>query len=195
MFTQLMEANIAPTRLSTSSLDSAMAGVQLDANGKVEWPTHFWSLLNVFGGLLSNSDLDDEEVDVFAEHAVSVLTFHQSKGLEFGHLYVAGTGRDPSPNSVLVTKLFSGETPQYMIANGQPVTNDQSVLRLATADREREVYVAMTRAKEHLTFLHDPNHSHPLMSLNPGILQLFDGFQENPHPQFPNVNVREWTNA
>ncbi len=159
------------------------------------WPDQFWTFLNVFGGLLANSDLDDEEVDVFADHAVSVLTFHQSKGLEFDHLYVAGTGRAPSPNSVLITQLFSGQTPPYIVANGQPLTTDQTVMRLAEADREREVYVAMTRAKTHLTFLHDPNHSHALMSLNPGILQLFSAFPENQHPLSPNIAVREWSHA
>lgn len=195
MFTQLMEANIAPTRLSTRSLDNAMTGVGLDANGKIVWPDQYWNFLNVFGGLLSNSDLDDEEVDVFRDHAISVLTFHQSKGLEFDHLYVAGTGRAPSPNSVLITHLFSGQTPQYSVANGQPLTTDQTVIRLAEADREREVYVAMTRAKTHLTFLHDPNHLRHEMRRNPGILQLFDAFPEIRHPQSPNVTVREWSHA
>jgi DNA helicase-2/ATP-dependent DNA helicase PcrA len=96
---------------------------------------------------------------------------------------------------VLVTKLFSGETPSYRVVNDQPETADVTVLRLAEADREREVYVAMTRAKTHLTFLHDPNHSHPLMASHPAIMQSFDSVAPRPLPGHPGVSLKEWPHA
>ena len=76
--------------------------------GKVAWPAEVWSFLNVFGTLVRETDLDDVEVDAFAEHAVALLTFHQAKGLEFDHVYVGLTGREPTPSAVLRTMLFSG---------------------------------------------------------------------------------------
>lgn len=194
-FTHILEANIAPTRMTTASLDNPMTGIHRNGAGKVEWPDQYWSFLGICGGLLENSDLDDEEVDAFADHALSVLTFHQAKGLEFDHVYVAAMGRAVSAHNVLVTKLFSGETPSYRVVNDQPDTSDITVLRLAEADREREVYVAMTRAKTHLTFLYDPNHSHPLMASHPAITQSFDSVAPRPLPGHPGVSVKEWAHA
>ena len=46
---------------------------------------------------------------------------------------------------------------------------------VSLADREREVYVAITRAKGHLTILEDPHDTRPLTTLNPGLGTLFDG--------------------
>ena len=75
----------------------------LDAPLKVEqqgskyvWEARYWSFLNVFGSYLDNANLDDPEVEAFEEDAVLLLTFHQAKGLEFDHVYVAGTGRSNS---------------------------------------------------------------------------------------------------
>ena len=111
-----------------------------------------WQFLTVLGPLVTGYDFDDEEVDAFAEHAVAIMTFHQAKGLEFDHVYVGLTGRDANPHAVLRTMLFSGNTPDYRLGNnGQLVTNDSEVARLAAADRDREVYVATTRARDRLT--------------------------------------------
>lgn len=194
-FTHILEANIAPTRSTTASLDNPMTGICRNAAGKVKWPDQYWTFLGICGGLLENSDLDDEEVDAFADHALSVLTFHQAKGLEFDHVYVAAMGRAVSVHNVLVTKVFSGDTPRYHIVNDQPHTTDSTVLRLAEADREREVYVAMTRAKTHLTFLHDPHHSHPLMASHPTLMQLFDPIVPRPLPGHTDISVKGWTHA
>src|SRR5262249_7246407 len=149
-----MEANIAPTRLTRDSLDQPLEA-KLE-EGKRVWPNRFWSLLNVFGAYLGNAPLDDPEVESFEEDAVLMLTFHQAKGLEFDHVYVAGTGREPDLGPTLRTKLFSGEVPKYRV-DGTLTTQDKTITKLALADRDREVYVAMTRAKKELTILHDPN--------------------------------------
>lgn len=172
LFTSLLEANIAPSRRTMKPLDRPLS-VTLDEAGKIVWPEQYWSFLNIFGGLLGNTDLDDDEVDAFADGAVAMLTFHQAKGLEFNHTYVAGTGREPAPHSVLRTSVFSGAARSFDVVNSQPLTKDKGVLALAMADLERELYVALTRAKKTLTILHDPDDSRPNMGLNAVLASLF----------------------
>jgi hypothetical protein len=173
LFTQLLEANVAPTRRSRASLDRPLAPTR-DTAGKIVWPEEMWTFLTVFGTLVQESDLDDIEDDAFAEHAVALLTFHQAKGLEFDHVYVGLTGRDPVPHAVLQTMLFSGQPVPYRIdPDGQPQCADPTVAQLALADRERELYVAMTRAKQRLTILHDPADTRPMTALNPALATLF----------------------
>lgn len=86
-----------------------------------------------------------------------MMTFHASKGLEFKHVYVARTGRSIPLAGPLRAKIFSGEKIEFDVINGHPQIKDKthsSVIRsLAKADRDREVYVAMTRAEEELTFI------------------------------------------
>jgi DNA helicase-2/ATP-dependent DNA helicase PcrA len=143
--------------------------------GKIVWPDEMWSFLGLFGALISETDLDDIEDDAFADHAIALLTFHQAKGLEFDHVYVGLTGRQPAPHSVLQTMLFSGERVRYRIdGDGQPQSRDRSVAQLALADRERELYVALTRAKQQLTVIYDPTDQRPMCGLNPGLKDLFD---------------------
>lgn len=175
LFTQLLEANIAPTRRTRTPLDQPLMPYRNDA-GKIVWPDEMWSFLSLFGALIVETDLDDIEDDAFAEHAVALLTFHQAKGLEFDHVYVGVTGRQPAPHSVLQTMLFSGEQVRYRIdADGQPKTSNRTVAQLALADRERELYVALTRAKQRLTIIYDPTDQRPMCSLNPALKDLFDG--------------------
>ena len=189
LFTHLLESSIAPTRLTRASMDQPL-GPSRDAEGKIVWPEQVWSFLSVLGPLVTTYDLDDEEVDAFAEHAVPIMTFHQAKGLEFDHVYVGLTGRDANPHSVLRTMLFSGRAPDYGLGgNGQLVTSDPEVARLAAADRDREVYVATTRARNSLTILHDPDDSHPLAALNPGLDALFG---DRPARTAGLDGVREW---
>ncbi|ORA16383.1 hypothetical protein BST16_06670 [Mycobacterium asiaticum DSM 44297] len=191
LFTQLLEANIAPTRRSRFSLDQPLAPTRNTA-GKIIWPDEMWSFLNVFGTIVEETALDDIEDDAFAEHAVMLLTFHQAKGLEFDHVYVGLTGRDPTPHTVLQTMLFSGQSVQYRVdADGQPVCTDRTVNELSLADRERELYVAMTRAKERLTFLHDPSDTRPMTALNPALASLFDTAPRR--TLRGDINERRWT--
>lgn len=190
LFTELLEANVAPTRRSMQPLDAPLEVTLVKK--KYVWPDRYWTLLNVFGAYLSNASLDDPEVETFEDDAVLMITFHQGKGLEFDHVYVAGTGRPPDIAPALRTKLFSGDRPKYKIDGGQLSTKDKSVLELAAADREREVYVAMSRAKRHLTVLHDPENAFGYMPLNPAIEQLFEGIKGKSHPVVKGVTVREW---
>jgi DNA helicase-2/ATP-dependent DNA helicase PcrA len=136
-------------------------------------------------------------VDELAEHAIALLTFHQAKGLEFDRVYVGLTGRDLAPQPVLRTKLFSGEAVPYDIdeGSGQPVTTDPDTLRLSAADREREVYVALTRAKSHLTVLHDPTDERPMTALNPGLERVFARVAEADVSGWPTLSVRSFSNA
>lgn len=178
LFTSLLEASIAPTRMTKQSLDSPLE-LTVNSEGKYVWPDRFWSLLNTMGSLLDSTNLDDPEMESFSDGAVQLLTFHQSKGLEFDHVYVALTGRDVQVNNVLQTMVFSGKTPKYEItADGTPITNVQEVIQLATADREREIYVALTRAKKRLTILSVPDDSTALGRLNPGLQSLFSGVSD-----------------
>ena len=173
LFTQLLDANVAATRLTTRSLEKPLRPTLQD--GKVVWPDEFWQLLSTFGQLVAAGGQDDVEVEAFAESAVAMLTFHQAKGLEFDHVYVAMTGKEPDPSSALATELFSGNSPAFTVIDKQPVSRDAQVTQLAEADREREVYVAITRPKQTLTVLHSPTDGRWAMGLNPGLAALFAG--------------------
>ncbi len=118
-----------------------------------------------------------------------MLTFHQAKGLEFDHVYVGCTGRKVTPQNVLRTMVFSGQPASYTVVAGQVETEDKKIQRLAQADREREVYVAMTRAKRRLTILYDPIDDRDMMSLNPAIAAITDGSPASPHPLDSSIQV------
>jgi DNA helicase-2/ATP-dependent DNA helicase PcrA len=193
LFTELLESHTAPTRRSMDPLDHPLEVVR--AGGKYVWPARYWNFLNVFGSYLDNASIDDPEVEAFEEDAVLLLTFHQSKGLEFDHVYVAGTGRPVDVSPALRTKQFSGEAVNYAVdlTTGGVTCKDAEVNRLALADREREVYVALTRAKKHLTVLFDPSHEREFLTLNPEIENLFEGAAVTAHPRFTDVEVLEYT--
>jgi len=191
LFTQLVEANIAPTRLTLNSLDQPLE-VTIQG-GKYVWPNRFWDFLWHFGALLRSARMDDIEVDSFEDHAVLLITFHQAKGLEFDHVYVAGMGRPPDVSPALRTRLFSGQQVSYRISNGSARTRNRTVLRLSEADREREVYVAMTRARHSLTVLHDASCAYNYMNENPAANHLFQGRSASTHPDMSSVTVKEWT--
>lgn len=195
LFTQLLESNIAPTRLSHESLDQPLEVVL--KNGRFEWPTRFWSLLNSFGGYLENNRLDDLEVESFEEDATLMITFHQAKGLEFDHIYVAGTCREPDLGPALRTRLFSGDAIKYKFDPLPLITSDKKTQVLALGDREREVYVGLTRGRKQLTILHDPSlaQSNSTMALNPAIATIFATAKPRQHPQNKQIQVREYMHA
>jgi DNA helicase-2/ATP-dependent DNA helicase PcrA len=193
LFTTILEAHTAPTRRSMNPLDAPL-DVTRNAAGKYVWSSRYWNFLHVCGSYLHNATLDDEEVEAFEEHAVLLLTFHQAKGLEFDHVYVAGTGRAPDFSPALRTMLFSGRSPAYNVdATGAVNCNDPQVLRLAEADRDREVYVALTRPKSCLTLLHDPENEWAYLALNPALNALFKGKTGKPYPGNPKVKVLEYS--
>jgi superfamily I DNA/RNA helicase len=187
LFTGLLESSVAATRRTAASLDRPLVPLR-DPSGKIQWGDQYWNFLGVFGSLIATSRLDDPDVESFQDGSVSLLTFHQAKGLEFDNIYVSMTGRAVQPASVLLTMLFSGEPRQYDVATGQPTTTDPDVLRLAAADREREVYVAITRGRSRLTVLHDPASTGFAMDINPAIEQLFSAASAVALPQ--GVSVR-----
>jgi DNA helicase-2/ATP-dependent DNA helicase PcrA len=192
LFTALLEANTAPTRLTMKPLDAPFE-VTRNAHGKYVWHGRYWDFLNICGSYLQNATLDDEDVEAFAEHAVLLLTFHQAKGLEFDHVYVAGTGRAPDFSPALRTMLFSGRSPVYSVdATGAVNCKDPEILRLSEADRDREVYVALTRAKSCLTLLHDPENEWAYLALNPALSAIFRGKRANSYPGNPKVKVLEY---
>lgn len=190
LFTQLLEANIAPTRLSMQSLDQPLQVTK--KAGKYEWPERFWNFLNYFGAYLSNNSIDDPDVEAFEEDAVLMITFHQAKGLEFDHVYVAGTGRQPDIAPALRTRLFSGQAIQFSVSGSELRTKDSQTIDLSMADREREVYVAITRAKKSLTILDDRANKTPFMALNPAIDRILSQGKKSKHPAAASVSVLEF---
>jgi DNA helicase-2/ATP-dependent DNA helicase PcrA len=193
LFTQLLEANIAPTRLTMQTLDASFEPSLV--NNKIAWPDRYWKLLDVFGSYLFDTHLDDVEIDSFEEDAVPLITFHQTKGLEFDHVYVAAMGREPDVTSALRTQVFSGNAVAYQVQDGHPVTADAHTLQLGEADRDRENYVALTRAKARLTILVDPTDGRMFMGGSAAVLDIFNGVPGTPHPNVAAVTVKDWSNA
>jgi ATP-dependent helicase/nuclease subunit A len=98
------------------------------------------------------SGLDDDE------DAVRVLTIHGSKGLEFPIVFVAGMGASPNTRpAILSVERTSGDVAVSIGARGRgnftlgPVDEliAQEALHLQ-AERDRLLYVAATRARDHL---------------------------------------------
>ncbi len=96
-----------------------------------------------------------------AAEAVSVLTIHGAKGLDFGHVYVVQTHRPPRPEQAGRTEVgplpLPGERASAAVEYrlfGAPTLGFDVVEaeRAATegAERVRTLYVAMTRAKVRL---------------------------------------------
>jgi len=191
LFTQVLESNIAPTRLTQQSLDSPLRVERL--GGRFVWDDRYWNLLNIFGAYVSDTKMDDLEVEAFEEHAVPLITLHQAKGLEFDHVYITGMGREPDVSPALRTALFSGQVIPFASVNGTPETKDVATQDRATADRERENYVGMTRAKKTLTLLLPTDRPNDFMLRpHPTITTLFAGVSPIPHPTHPAVSVQEW---
>jgi hypothetical protein len=72
-------------------------------------------------------------------------------------------------------------------------TRDATILDWATAERERENYVGMTRAKKTLTLLLPTDRPNDFMLRpHPTITTLFAGISLTPHSARPAVSVQEW---
>ncbi len=190
LFTQLLEANIAPTRLTMRSLDQPLNAERV--SGKVEWQKQYWELLHHFGGYVQNEDPEDQEVEFFEQDAVILMTHHTSKGLEFDHVIVTGIGREIEFGPVLRTKLFSGQRVGYELTDTSVTTSDPSCNDLAMADREREAYVAMSRAEKSLTILQEVDPEKAFMAPNPALETLFEFQSPTEHPDVEDVEVRLW---
>jgi DNA helicase-2/ATP-dependent DNA helicase PcrA len=189
LLTEIVEAIVAPSRMAGDSLDAPLKA--WTDGGQICWPSEIWSFIGALGQIVEKSSLDDTEVEAFAEGAFRVLTFHQSKGLEFDEVYVAGTGRPVSYGSVITTRAFSGQSSNYTVSGGVVSTTDPILQELAQADAAREVYVAITRAKKKLTILHDPRDTGGFMGLDPALENLFKDVVGNPHPSVPGLSIKE----
>lgn len=155
LFTQLFDANVSSTRLTKAPLDNFIWCEKV--SGKIRWPAMYWNMLEVMHRFCNGEAIADLDTEAFQSKAVPMMTFHASKGLEFKHVYVARTGRSIPLAGPLRAKIFSGEPIEFDVIGGHPQIKDKkisnSIRRLGKADRDREVYVAMTRAEDELTFL------------------------------------------
>ncbi len=102
---------------------------------------------------LESASLDDDE------DAVRILTIHGAKGLEFPVVILAGLGSGPSPSSPIV--LMDRDSGRVGVSMGRDDRNNRFTFgpydelkaaekRHLTAEDIRLLYVAATRARDHL---------------------------------------------
>ncbi len=108
------------------------------------------------GGLKSvNSDFGDD-------NSVKIMSIHKSKGLEFPYVLIADCSKDFNRQDAYKQLTLSKETGIGMRIRDDEnftryhtlssVATEKSVLFSSLSEELRVLYVAMTRAKEHLTF-------------------------------------------
>lgn len=116
-----------------------------------------WLRRQASGYSLVNETVTPEEDD----DAVRVMTVHASKGLEFPIVIMAGFGGDRNDRDMLVWPRDGGP-PQVRLGNAQTsgyVEANAAESELETYERARLVYVAATRARDHLVVstFHSPS--------------------------------------
>ena len=94
----------------------------------------------------------EEEDEVVIQGNLSVMTFHQSKGLEFDVVIVRGLRARNSPNHQLPAVMHQYFAPWRI----RPISAGPDVNTLRDFDSFRSYYVAFSRAK-HVLVLHDPD--------------------------------------
>lgn len=108
------------------------------------------------GGLKSvNSDFGDD-------NSVKIMSIHKSKGLEFPYVLIADCSKDLNRQDAYKQLTLSRETGIGMRIRDDEhftryhtlssVATEKAVLFSTLSEELRVLYVAMTRAKEHLTF-------------------------------------------
>lgn len=94
------------------------------------------------------------------DDAVSVLTIHQAKGLDFDHVYVAQLHKGRPGGASLATRADEVDGHLELALFGIPSLRfDRALARreaVEAAERVRTLYVAMTRARERLVMLGKP---------------------------------------
>lgn len=191
MFTELSETAIAASRSTGFSIDDPIE-VRTDVAGKPDWDSRVWDFIGSLGLMVAGSSLNDPEVETLQQHAFPILTFHQSKGLEYDEIYLAATGRPVDSIPVILTRVFSGDPVNGLKvdSSGDLFYTDPDVDDWARADAAREIYVAMTRAKDRLTILHDPDHGDRFMALDDTIASLFAKLPEKKTKD--GLIIQEW---
>jgi ATP-dependent helicase/nuclease subunit A len=117
-----------------------------------------WSTLHDTVDLLErlarNPSYDSVAVETSPdEHAVRVMTVHAAKGLEFPIVIVTGLGRKPvTRRSPIVTDHLSGSVELLVggFATEGREALDARESAMEAAERVRLLYVALTRARDHL---------------------------------------------
>jgi DNA helicase-2/ATP-dependent DNA helicase PcrA len=94
----------------------------------------------------------EEEDEVVVPGHVSVMTFHQAKGLEFDIVIVRGLQARDSPHSRQPAVYHNYFAPM----RGRPIAVTQTVPQLRDFDAFRAYYVSFSRPK-HALVLHDPD--------------------------------------
>jgi len=102
------------------------------------------SLLPHLDGQLGSDEAPDAEDDLVPPDAVSVLTVHKAKGLEFRVVYVAG----------LVEGRFPLRGRPERIALPRALRRRDDAEEAAWAEERRLAYVAFTRARDELVLTH-----------------------------------------
>lgn len=105
------------------------------------------------------SGLEDEDARPREglEDAVQVMTIHKSKGLEFEHTYVVQMGKKPKAtrNDQVVAAAAPGYC-EYFALGQRTLAADELLAigeKVASCERVRALYVAMTRAKHRLVLV------------------------------------------
>ncbi len=108
----------------------------------------------------SDAELDEESLDYPLEKpdAVTIMTIHQSKGLEFNHVFVTGIFGNVS-SARITPAFFDGETVSL-----KGIESDGNLFhelqkeedkKRELAEQKRKIYVAITRARESVFLVGD----------------------------------------
>lgn len=109
--------------------------------------------------LIESGDKEEEAQLRVEENVVSVMTFHASKGLEFPIVFLAGLNSGSgAKESMMLDEEFGIVLPPLKDKEKKSVVtpmiymSKKRVNQVEQAEDKRLLYVAMTRAKEHLFF-------------------------------------------
>ena len=135
--------------------------------------TDFISYLNY----LFRFDLELPE-ELEEEESILVTTIHQSKGKEFPIVFIVDVAKDKLPVRSRIKKFYVPTD----LAQGLVKTDDEKALHLL--DEKRLLYVAMTRAENHLYITYAQNYENRKTEAKPSSFLEEMNFKENPLIEF-----------